>query len=164
MNDKPLNDMQETYRQAECDGMVKVGIPCHPSTGITLERCWAKRLSASYARLDNVCLFQDGVGFGDVVEFREQAEPHAILKEFVRVISRGSIQTLVVYATRAEAADDSDGMRQELSDRRKDIHGFLEALFVRAATLVWEHVKPGVLCSHDHLGKCIFNPEGRWLP
>lgn len=138
--------MQETYRQAERDGMVKVAIRTHPSTGYTIEWRWATRLSASYAPLDKACLFRDGIGFGVVVECREQAEPHPIFAEFVEVISPGSIQTLVAYATRAEATDDLDGMRQKLSDRRKHIHGFLEDLFVRAATLVWEHAKPRVPC------------------
>ena len=146
MNDKPLNDLQAIYREAERDGMVKVGIPCHPSTGITLEWCWATRLSDSHARLDNCCLFQDDVAFGDVIEFREQAEPHAIRKEFVRVVSRGSEQVLVAYATLDEAADTSEFKREQLKERLQQIDRFLENACGGIAALAWEAPEPGFLC------------------
>lgn len=125
--------------------MVKVGIPPDPTIGIKVEWCWAKRLSASYARLDNVCLCQESIGFGDVVEFCEQAEPHAILKKFVRVVSRGSKQVVVTYATANEAFSCSKSKRAQLQKRRRKIDRFLENDSGGIAALAWAGGIPGVL-------------------
>ena len=140
------DDLLQIYRQAKCDGMVKIGIPTHPSTGLKVELCWAKRLSPSYARIDHVSIIQAGVGFGDVVEFRERAQPHAVLKEFVRVVSCGSEPLVVAYATRKEAAISSKSMRAQLRKRRCDIDRFLENPRGGRAALAWVGAEPGVLC------------------
>jgi hypothetical protein len=142
MNRKLINELQASYRQAERDGMVKVAIPGGP----LVEFCWAKRLSNHFARLANCCVCGGDVNHGDVVEFREQAEPHPIHKEFVRVVSRGSRQWAVVYATPSEAASSSARVHQRLKKRRGDVSQFLKKARSDGAVLAWEGVELGVLC------------------
>jgi hypothetical protein len=146
MNHKRLKELQEIYRRAERDGMVKVGIPADPSSGIAMEWCWAKRLSSSYARLANFCVCGGGINFGDVVEFSEQPEPDVILKEFVRVVSRGSEQAMVAYATRDEVADASESMREQIRQRHREILQYLDDFRRTGAVLAWEGTEPGLLC------------------
>jgi len=102
-----MESLQEVHRQAVADGMVKVGLPISERGGGT-EWCFGKRLSATHARLDNVPVYCDGIGYGDVVEFREQDPPHELFKEFVRVVTRCST-TYVFPVFDDEEATPSEG-------------------------------------------------------
>jgi len=93
---KALDELREVHRQALADGMVKVGLPADMGP-VETEWCFAERISATRARLVNVPVFCHGVHFGDVVEFREQDPPDELLKEFVRVVTRGSGTAVVPY-------------------------------------------------------------------
>jgi hypothetical protein len=93
---KSMESLQEVHRQAVADGMVKVGLPISERGGGT-EWCFGKRLSAIHARLDNVPVYCDGIGYGDVVEFREQNPPHELFKEFVGVVTRCSATAVLPY-------------------------------------------------------------------
>lgn len=93
---KAMQELQSIRRQALADGMVKLGLPMAGEDG-GVEWCFARRLTASHARIDNVPAFCDGVAFGDVVEFAELSPPDELLKEFVRVVTRGSETVVLPY-------------------------------------------------------------------
>lgn len=85
-------DMQAIHEKAAADGFVKVGLPMDNSE--SCEWCFARRISPTHAKIDNVPVACAAVNYGDVVEFREQDPPHVLFKEYVRVKTRGS-QTFV---------------------------------------------------------------------
>lgn len=91
-------DREAIHEQAVADGMVKVGIPMTDDDGV--EWCFAQRISATHARIDNVPVFCDAVNYGDVIEFREQDPPDVLFKEFVRVKTRGSHTLAFRFASR----------------------------------------------------------------
>ena len=69
--------------------MVKIGIPMElPSGGI--EWCFAKPVSATHARIDNIPVCCSHVNYADIVEFAEQESPHVLFKTFVQVKTQGS--------------------------------------------------------------------------
>lgn len=131
-------------------GLIKVGIPCDGSTGPSREWCWAQRLSPSYARLDNCCTFADGVNFGDIVEFREQGDddggPHELLKSFVRVVTRGSTQHVVTYATVDESCDKSDRNREVMTKRYRELRQYCDALPSDVRPIAVEGMVAGLAC------------------
>lgn len=137
-------------RQAVADGMVKIGIPIDEEVGPSLEWCWAKRVSATHAKLDNCCMFSDVVGFGDIVEFRELDDadggPHELLKVLVRVVTRGSTQCLCEYATEQESADSSPASNRSLSSRLRAIRLALESLPEEVRPIYVEGMFPGFAC------------------
>lgn len=118
MNADPLESMREVHRQALADGMVKVGIPMDGEGGGS-EWCFAKRLSASHARLDNVPVFCDGVHYGDVVEFREQDPPHELFKDFVRVVTQGSGTLVLPFGNDCAALPPDEWRRRFLEVRER---------------------------------------------
>ena len=137
----------ENMRQAVADGMVKVGIPCEYGP-VNREWCWAKRLSSSFAKLDNCCVYRDDVYFGDVVEFCERDNdhggPHPVMKSFVRVVSRGSTQLPIAYGTAVELADRSDRMRAEFTDRFRTICAFCDAMPIAVRPVCVEGFVAGI--------------------
>lgn len=145
-----IEELQEINRQAIRDGMVKVGIPCDDVRGPSREWCWAKRVAPSYARLENCCVFAEGVNFGDIVEFREQGQedggPHELLKAFVRVVTKGSTQRDIVYATVAEVRNKSDRTIAEMRRRIAGIRRFCNSLPVGVRPSYIEGLTPGLAC------------------
>ncbi len=131
------------------DGMVKIGIPSN--CGRTLEWCWAHRVSATHAKLNNCCVFRDGVNFGDIVEFQEQQEcdggPHELLKRFVAVTTRGSTQCEFMYSTEAEASDKSPAMREKLAHRLQTIRSTLDRLPEDVRPICFENLLIGYGCA-----------------
>ncbi len=142
MNRKLTNELQAIYRQAERDGMVKVAIPGDS----IVEFFWAKRLSNHFARLANCCVCGADVNYGDIVEFHEQAEPHPIHKEFVRVVSRGSWQSVVAYATPEERERLDSAAKARLRRQWRAITNFFQSLPDDEQPLAWESLEMGVLC------------------
>lgn len=136
---KALDELREVRRQALADGMVKVGLPMTDDPD-GRERCFGKRLSATHARLDNVPVFCDGVHFGDVVEFREQDPPDELLKEFVRVVTRGSGTAVVPYCD-----GDVPRPKDELQSLFSQARDRLMALPEPIRPLAVEGVMPGWL-------------------
>jgi hypothetical protein len=121
MNRKLINELQAIYRQAERDGMAKLAIPSDSSDNSIIEFCWAKRLSNRVARLANCWVCGAGVNYGDVVEFRELPELHPIHKEFVRIVSEGSCQCVVLYATPEERGRLDSATKAQLRRRWRAI-------------------------------------------
>jgi hypothetical protein len=146
MNRKALKAASEAYRTAIEDGMVKVAIPFDSSDTRVIELCWAKRLSGRFARLVNCCVCGGDVNYGDVVEFREMAEPHPVHKEFVRVVSRGSRKWAVVYATPEERADPDAAVKARLNRRWRAIARYFLSLPDDERPLAWEGVDVGLKC------------------
>lgn len=144
-----INQLADAMQAATNDGMVKVAIPS--SCGGTLEWCWARRISPTHAKLENCCVFCDDVNFGDIVEFAEQPAdnggPHEVLKQFVRVVTRGSMQCEFFYSTDAEAGDDSPEMREKLSHRMRTIRNTLKALPDAVRPICIEGLLTGYGCA-----------------
>ena len=92
------HDLHAIHEQAVADGMVKVCIPMSDDDGF--EWCFAHRISAAHARIDNVPVFCDAVNYGDVIEFREQDPPDVLFKEFLRVKTQGSHTLAFSFAPR----------------------------------------------------------------
>ena len=140
-------ELQMTRRQLAIDGFVKVGIPGDCNSGVVTEWCWAKRLSKSYARLITCCMSQNGVGYGDVVEFREwPKQSHPLSKQFLWVVSRGSEQVMIAYASRSDAASASQKAQKRLKSRCRDVQRFLETARGEGLVLAWECMHAGFLC------------------
>ncbi len=131
-------DQHAIHEQAVADGMVKVGIPMGDDDGI--EWCFAHRISATHARIDNVPACCDGVNYGDVIEFREQDPPHVLFKEFVRVKTQGSHTLAFQFApgklVRTLTPD-------ELQARAKRIREFLDAAPAGIKPLAVERICDG---------------------
>jgi hypothetical protein len=142
MNQKLINELMAIYRQAERDGMVKVAIP----GGTVVEFRWAKRLSNHFSRLANCCVCGADVNYGDVVEFRELPEPHPNHKDFVRVVSKGSWQCVVSYATPEERERLDSAAKARLRRRWRAITKYFQSLSDDEQPLVWEGLEMGVLC------------------
>lgn len=132
------------------EGLIKVGIPCPDDCGPSMEWCWARRMSPSYARLENCCTFADGVSFGDIVEFCEQDDsdggPHEFLKSFVRVVTRGSTQHVVAYATIDESRDKSDRSREIITQRYRELRRYCDAMPNSVRPIAVEGMVPGLAC------------------
>jgi hypothetical protein len=124
-----LRALQKEMNKARADGMVKIGIP-HIESSVR-EWCWAKPVSRTHARLDNVCM-AGGVQYGDIVQFEELSDhdggPHDVMKSFVRVVTRGSTQCAFLYATEQESKAKSPRIAAVLTARWKRIHEALMAL------------------------------------
>jgi len=137
-------------QQAVADGMVKIGIPIGTPPSASREWCWAQRVAPSYARLENCCVYGEGINFGDIVEFREQGDEdggaHEVLKLFVRVVTKGSTQRDILYATSAEARNKSDRMIAKLRSRIVGIRRFCDSLPVAVRPLCVEGLTPGRAC------------------
>jgi hypothetical protein len=131
---KSIERLQGIHRQAVADGMVKVGLPM--SDGRGTEWCFGKRVSAIHARLDNVPVYCDGIGYGDVVEFREQDPPHELFKEFVRVVTRCSAKAMMPYSVPGVPEPESSRLYREARER-------LLALPEAIRPLAIEGVMPG---------------------
>jgi hypothetical protein len=145
-NEKINQQMRDTLRRAVADGVVKVGIPA--ADGTTTEWCWAKRVSKNHAKLMNCCVFGDGPGYGDIVEFREQPDgPHKVLKDFVRVVSTGSRQCEFIYATDDEVKDRSPALDRELLHRLQAIRETLDQLPEDVRPICLEGLVPGMGCA-----------------
>jgi hypothetical protein len=137
-------------QQAVADGMIKIGIPIGTPPSVSREWCWAQRVAPSYARLENCCVYGEGINFGDIVEFCEQGDedggPHEILKRFVRVVTRGSTQRDVLYATIAEARNKSDRTIAKLRRRIVGIRRYCDSLPVEVRPHYVEGLTPGLAC------------------
>jgi hypothetical protein len=146
MNRKALKAASEARRTAIEGGMVKVAIPSDSSDNPIIELCWAKRLTNRFVRLANCCVCGRDINYGDVVEFREMAEPHPIHKEFVRVVSRGSQQWAVAYATPEERAQPDAAVKARLNRRWQAIAKYFLSLPDDEQPLAWEGVDEGLVC------------------
>ncbi len=139
-----LEEMRESMRRAAADGMVKIGIP-HIDSNVR-EWCWARPVSPTHAKLENVCI-AGGVSYGDIVEFEEQTAadggPHDVLKSFVRVVTRGSTQCGFVYANARESRAKSSEIACRLQGRWKRIHDVLMGLPESERPLSIEGLMPG---------------------
>lgn len=146
-----LEQYAAQMRQAIADGMVKVGIPTGSDNGPSMEWCWAERLSPTHAKLCNCCVFRDDIGFGDIVEFREQGDdeggPHDAMKLFVRVVTRGSTQCQFMYSTVAEARDESPAAKEALTLRLRSIRQSLESLPEDVRPISFEGLFAGFACA-----------------
>jgi ribosomal protein S17 len=89
MRQDQIEELKRVHRQAVADGMVKVGLPVK-GRNVSVEWCFAHRLSRTFARIANIPVHADNVHYGDVVEYREQRPRHQLLKEFVGVRTQGS--------------------------------------------------------------------------
>jgi hypothetical protein len=133
--DKSLESLQELHRQAVADGMVKVGLPMLDGRGT--EWCFGKRLSAIHARLDNVPAYCPGIGFGDVVEFREQEPPHELFKDFVRVVTRCSATVVIPYCGEDVPKAESSRLYREARERLQALPEAIRPLEVEGLVPGW---------------------------
>jgi hypothetical protein len=127
--------VQEINRQAVADGMVKVGLPMSGFDG--REWCFAYRLSAIHARLNNVPVYSDGIGYGDVVEFREQDPPHELLKEFVRIVTRGSRTVVLSYCKEGTSEDACRRLFQQARERLLALPEDIRPKAIEAPAIGW---------------------------
>lgn len=137
------NELTAAHRQAIDDGMVKVGIPMElPCGGI--EWCFAKRVSATHARIDNIPVFCSHVNYADIVEFAEQDSPHVLFKAFVRVKTQGS--ECLTFSCVPESLSRTLSVHQ-LRARATAVRERLDAAPEHVRPLCIEGVEPGVLSA-----------------
>ena len=81
------------------EGLIKVHFTLDSGVGETV---WAHPIGKKYAKIRNVPVLMDDVSLDDIVEIEPSDR---LVKEFVRLVSRGTYKTFIKWATKETEED-----------------------------------------------------------
>lgn len=109
-----MSEEQDEFMKATKEnvdnGFIKVHFTLENKDGPAGESVWALPIGKKYAKINNIPFFVDDVSIDDIVEI--ETNDQSFVKEFVKVISRGSHKYHVTYDPGENPDESLDHFRQ----------------------------------------------------
>lgn len=106
------DEFMKSLKENVDSGLIKVHFTLENKDGPAGESVWATPIGKKYAKINNIPFFVDDVSIDDIVEFQPS---DSVVKEFVKLISRGSRKFHIAYDA-GNTPDDSISHFQQLRD------------------------------------------------